>query len=85
MRNSDTFETIYDFVSQSPGLNTYELAKRLSMTGGRIRYTLSRLQKMGLIEFKFERHNPRIEKLTFPVSASKLLPRSLKLKLKDFK
>lgn len=85
MRNSDTFETIYEFICQNHGLNTYELAKMLSMTGGRVRYALSRLEKMGLIEFKFEHHSPRTEKLTYPVKAMKLLPRSLKMKLKDLK
>ena len=85
MRDSDSFDTIYDFVCQNPGLNTYEIAKKLSMTGGRVRYALLRLQRMGLIEFKFQRNSSRIEKLTYPVKALKLLPRSLKLELKNFK
>jgi hypothetical protein len=51
------------------------------MSGGRVRYALSRLAAIGLIKFKFERTNPRIRKLTYPVDAFDLLPKSLKKEL----
>jgi len=84
MKESVSRDTIYEFVCESPGMNTYVIAKKLNMSGGKVRYTLSRLEKMGLIEFKFIRRS-RKEKLTYPVAALKLLPKGLKSKLNKMK
>lgn len=83
MKKSNTCEIIYDFICDNPGLSTYEISKKLNMSGGRVRHALSRLQKIGLIEFKFERQSPRIKKLTYPISAMKLLPEKLKRELRN--
>ncbi len=52
------------------------------MTGGRVRYALTKLKEMGLVKFKFERNNPRIRKLTFPVDTWTLLPKQVKEELR---
>ena len=78
-----TEEIIYSFVCKHPGLCTYEISKKLSMTGGRVRYALLKLENVGLIKFKFDRKNPRIKKLCYPVDAWNLLPRNLKKELKS--
>jgi len=80
-----TENKIYELVCDYPGLSTYDISKRLKMTGGRVRSTLSLLKKNGLIRFKFEKHNPRIKKLTFPIDVFSLLPRELKTDLKSLK
>ena len=85
MKKSDTCDMVYKFVCRYPGLSTYEISKRLNMSGGRVRHALSRLHQMGLIKFKFERTNPRIRKLTYPVSSFELLSRRIKKKLGRFK
>lgn len=82
MSKQNTSEIIYSFVCNNPGLSTYGIAKKLNISGGRVRHALSHLEKMGLIKFKFERQSPRIRKLTFPVNAAKLLPKNLKKDLK---
>jgi predicted transcriptional regulator len=79
---SSTRDRVYVFVCKNPGLSTYDLSKKLGMTGGRVRHALSMLKKADLIEFKFERQNPRIRKLSFPVDFLKLLPRDLKKEIK---
>jgi len=81
-RESFTEDIVYAFVCRHPGLSTYEISKKLNMTGGRVRHALSKLKKMGLVKFKFERNNPRIRKLTFPVDAWLLLPKQVKEELK---
>ncbi len=77
-RKSATDQIVYNFICSNPGLCTYEIAKRLRMSGGRIRYTLKKLKEVGLVSFKFDKRNPRIKKLTFPVDMWKLLPRKIK-------
>jgi DNA-binding MarR family transcriptional regulator len=64
---------------------TYEISKRLRMSGGRVRYFLLRLQKKGLVKFKFDRKNPRIKKLTYPLTTLELLPKNIKAQLKFLK
>jgi predicted transcriptional regulator len=81
-KSSNTCDVLYEFVCGNPGLCTYDLSKKLNMSGGRIRHALSRLKQMKLIKFKFEKNNPRIRKLTYPINASKLLPRNLREELK---
>ncbi|MDI6798752.1 MAG: helix-turn-helix domain-containing protein [Candidatus Aenigmarchaeota archaeon] len=81
-RESETEDIVYNFVCSKPGMSTYELSKKLNMTGGRVRHALARLEEKGLIKFKFDRHNPRIRKLTFPVDNWSLIPRGLKKELK---
>jgi len=77
-----TEDRIYAFVCENPGLSTYEISKRLRMTGGRVRYALSKLKESGLIKFKFERTSARVRKLSYPVNAWELLPRTLRQELK---
>lgn len=82
MKEPDSYDIIYEFVCTNPGLNTYEIAKKLNMSGGKVRYILSRLARIGLVRFEFVRRSARKEKLTYPVKALDLLPRSLRSKLK---
>jgi|YelNatPaOPRAMG01_1025707.scaffolds.fasta_scaffold10754_5 predicted transcriptional regulator len=84
-KKSEAEYKIYSFVCQNPGMCTYEISKRLKMSGGRVRYFLSRLQKKGLVRFKFDKKNPRIKKLTYPLNTLELLPKSIKNKFRDFK
>jgi predicted transcriptional regulator len=77
-----TKEKIYKFVCENPGKSTYYISKKLQMTGGRVRHALTALWKEGLIKFKFERNNPRIRKLSYPVNFVNLLPKSLKKEVK---
>lgn len=76
-----TEDMVYDFICKNPGMNTYTVSNKLKMTGGRVRHALSKLKEAGLIEFKFVRQSPRIQKLSYPVSAFRLLPRSLRKEL----
>ncbi len=73
-----TEDTVYEYICENPGLCTYELAKRLRMSGGNLRSALSRLHKKGLVSFKFDKKNPRIKKLTYPVEFRELLPDVIK-------
>lgn len=77
-----TEEIVYEFVCNHPGLCTYAISKKLGMTGGRVRFALTKLKKGGLVKFKFDRSNPRIKKLTYPIDAFSLLPKSLKNRVK---
>jgi len=81
-RKSETEDILYSFVCSKPGMSTYYIAKKLNMTGGRVRHALARLEEKGLIKFKFDKHNPRIRKLTFPVDNWSLVPKSLRNELK---
>jgi len=82
-KHGKTEYRVYKFVCRHPGLSTYEISKKLKMSGGNVRNALSNLHKKGLVFFRFERSNPRIRKLTFPVSVWKLLPRVLRKELKS--
>ncbi|MEM5882799.1 MAG: winged helix-turn-helix domain-containing protein [Candidatus Aenigmatarchaeota archaeon] len=84
-RKSEAEYKIYLFVCQNPGLCTYEISKRLFMSGGKVRYFLSKLKKEGLVRFKFDKRNPRIKKLTYPTSSLELLPKKIKTQLKNLK
>jgi len=77
-KQSSSEEKIYRFVCENPGNCTYTISKRLRMSGGKVRNTLSRLKQRGLVKFKFERRSPRIKKLTYPVKMWDLLPRIFK-------
>lgn len=81
-KDSFTEDIVYSFVCKHPGLCTYEISKRLGMTGGRVRHALSKLQKNGLVKFKFEKKNPRIKKLTYPIDTWNLLPKKLRQELR---
>lgn len=74
---SNTEEKVYRFVCENPGLSTYRISKKLNLTGGCVRHCLKKLQQKGLIFFKFEKHNPRIRKLSYPVNAFQLLPKKI--------
>jgi predicted transcriptional regulator len=78
-KNSES--CVYDFVCECPGCSTYHISKELGMSGGKIRYFLSRLKHKKLIKFKFERKNPRIKKLSYPVGYWYLLPKTIKMEL----
>lgn len=80
-----TEDVVYNFVCNNPGMSTYKIAKRLRMTGGRVRHALKRLKQRGLIKFKFDKSNPRFRKLTYPVDAWNLIPRNLKRELRNLK
>lgn len=84
-RRSDTQQIIYEFVCFNPGKSTYEISKQLKMSGGKVRYALNKLKEMGLIKFKFVKSSYKIKKLSFPIDAWKLLPYSLKRRLKQLK
>ncbi|MEM5843633.1 MAG: winged helix-turn-helix transcriptional regulator [Candidatus Aenigmatarchaeota archaeon] len=84
-KKSEAEYKIYTFICQNPGLCTYEISKKMMMSGGRVRYFLSRLKEKGLVRFKFDRKNPRIKKLTYPVSTIELLPKKIKAQLKNIK
>ena len=82
VKEETTKDKIYKFVCENPGLNTYIISKTLQMTGGKVRHALTILEQEGLVKFKFERQNPRIRKLSFPVNFLELLPKSLKKEVK---
>jgi len=81
-KESYTLEIVYAFVCRHPGICTYEISKKLNMTGGRVRHALTKLKEMGLVKFKFERNNPRIKKLTYPVDTWNLLPKEVRVELR---
>lgn len=83
-RHGKAEDKIYQFVCIHPGLNTYQIAKKLKMSGGNVRNALSNLHKKGLVAFKFVRSNPRIEKHCFAVKPRELLPRTLRNRIKSF-
>jgi predicted transcriptional regulator len=82
-RRGITEDRIYQFVCCHPGLNTYEIAKVLKMSGGNVRNALSNLHKKGLITFNFERSSPRIKKHCFAVKLWELLPKPLRTEIKS--
>lgn len=76
--SGSTEEKVYDFVCKRPGLCTYDIQKKLKMSGGRVRHALQQLNNRGLVKFRFVRKSPRIKKLSYPVDAWKLVPAGLK-------
>jgi predicted transcriptional regulator len=60
---------------------TYKIAKKLKMTGGRVRYALKKLKEAGLVKFEYE-HASRTKKLCYPVDAWELIPKEWKPKLR---
>jgi predicted transcriptional regulator len=81
---SEKEEKIYRFICENPGLSTYDISKKLNLSGGCVRHCLAKLSQKGLIFFKFEKNNPRIRKLSYPINAFKLLPRKILNQLKSF-
>lgn len=81
-RESYTEDMVYAFVCRHPGMCTYEISKKLKMTGGRVRHALFKLKERGLVKFKFERKNPRIKKLTYPIDTWSLLPKRVREELR---
>lgn len=81
-KHGKTEDRIYKFVCLHPGLNTYEISKKLKMSGGNVRNALSNLHKKGLIAFEFERNNPRIRKRCFAVRLWELIPKPLRREIK---
>jgi len=75
-------DSVYNFVCKNPGLCTYDIQKRLKMSGGRVRHALSQLNKHGLVKFRFVCKSPRVKKLSYPVEAWKLVPGGLKRAVK---
>ena len=84
-KSSRTNELVYEFVCKNPGMCTYDIEKKLNMSGGRIRHSLFRLEQMKLVGFKWVRNSPRLLKLTFPVPAVKILPKKLLKEVKRVK
>lgn len=84
-KRSTTEYKVYDFICKNPGNNTYYISKKLNMSGGRVRHALCKLKQLGLIRFRFNRNNPRIRKLAYPVDSLKLLPRGIKKQLKKIR
>ncbi|MCS7106272.1 MAG: winged helix-turn-helix domain-containing protein [Candidatus Aenigmarchaeota archaeon] len=76
-------DKIYQFVCKNPGINSYQISKRLKMSGGNVRAALKNLHKKGLIFFKFERKSYKIEKKCFAVKLVHLLPKVLKKEIKN--
>ncbi|MEM5879043.1 MAG: helix-turn-helix domain-containing protein [Candidatus Aenigmatarchaeota archaeon] len=83
-RHGKAEDKVYQLICSNPGLNTYEISKRLQMSGGNVRNALSNLHKKGLISFKFERNSVRIRKKCFAVEIARLLPAVLKREIKSF-
>ncbi len=81
-KSSKTNEVVYEWVCAKPGMCTYDMEKRLNMSGGRVRHALSRLEKMGLITFRWVQSNPHFYKLSYPVPTKRLLPKKLIHELK---
>ena len=48
-KGADTDWTMYDLINRRPGLNTYELAKRLNWSTGKAYGSVKRLEKNGLV------------------------------------
>jgi predicted transcriptional regulator len=82
-RHGKAEDKVYQLICSNPGLNTYEISKRLKMSGGNVRNALSNLHKKGLISFKFEKSSTRVRKRCFAVKISRLLPNSLKKEIKN--
>jgi len=81
-KEGETEDKVYEFVCENPGKSTYDISKKLNMSGGKVRHALFSLEQKGLVVFKFIRQSPRTKKLTFPVNSFKLIPKDLKNLLK---
>ena len=83
-KNGNTVHTVYCHVCTNPGQSTYQISKDLGLTGGSVRHALSELEDDGLIKFKFDKRNPRLKKLTYPVEAFRLLPKRMQFEVEKF-
>ena len=83
-KNAKTMHTVYCYVCANPGQSTYQISKDLGLSGGSVRHALSELEGEGMIKFKFERRNPRLRKLTYPIEAFRLLPGRLRFEVRKF-
>ena len=45
MKKNNTEHIVYCTICSNPGMNTYELSKKLNMTGGRVRHAISKLKE----------------------------------------
>lgn len=82
MKKNNTEHIVYCTICSNPGMNTYELSKKLNMTGGRVRHAISKLKEDGLVKFKIERRTARLKKLVYPIEVWRLLPRKIKYEMK---
>jgi len=82
-RHGKAEDKVYQFVCNNPGTNSYQISKKLKMSGGNVRNALNNLHKKGLIFFKFERKSYKIEKKCFAVKLLNLLPKTLKKEIKS--
>ena len=80
-----TLAIVYEFICKNPGLSTYEISKKLRLSGGKVRYSISKLEKIGLIKCKFVSNPGRIKKLSFPIKSFTLIDRKIKSKLSKIK
>ena len=64
-----TADDLLDFIIRNPGFSSYEIAHKLSWSGGRVRAALKRLEKTGQVRF---RHVGK-KKLVFPVEWYEML------------
>lgn len=58
--------TLYEFVTQNPGLCCYELAKKIEWSSGKVSHSLRRLAKSGYINF--DKIPGRTKKLVYPMN-----------------
>lgn len=82
-RHGKAEDKVYQFVCKNPGTNSYQISKKLKMSGGNVRNALANLHKKGLIFFKFERKSYKVEKRCFAVRLAQLLPKGLKKEIKN--
>ncbi|MDP2749799.1 MAG: winged helix-turn-helix domain-containing protein [Nanoarchaeota archaeon] len=64
---------LYELISKTPGLSTYDLQKKTKWSGGKVRATINRLEKMGIIETKKTVEGNRIKKICGLVNWKKLV------------
>lgn len=80
--NPNSLQLVYEQVCATPGITSYEISKKLGMSGGNVRYCLSKLKKIGFVRLKTIYSSSRLKKQVFPVGVNKLLPSQLKKELK---
>jgi len=55
-----TRRDIYQYISKNPGLNTFELSKKMNISRSTLRYHLGCLMKLDLIQLKVENRDKRL-------------------------
>ncbi len=66
-------DVLYRYIDKHPGLSTYELSKRLSWEGGKVRTVLARLERAQLIKTKYVEENHKIKKISYPLTLKELV------------